>query len=217
MNGPRSSRSAGAFVRPRAARILVLMLALLALSAAPAAARGAVRLPAPVPGPAPAGVPVAPPTTAGAARCPDGALPVAELSAARARAAIRCLLGHERSMVGAGALKPLRLLTRAAKAHTAAMVSGAWFGHVSPLSDTFRDRLRREGLAPRFAGETLAWGCGDETTPAHAVAGWLGSPPHRAVILSRRYTHSGVGFRRVAAPVAQCAPGVTWTLVVAGF
>jgi hypothetical protein len=42
-------------------------------------------------------------------------------------------------------------------------------------------------------GETLSWGAGLCSTPASIVAGWLDSPSHRRVMLSRRYVEVGVG------------------------
>jgi len=41
-------------------------------------------------------------------------------------------------------------------------------------------------------GEVLAQG-GRTFTPAQAVRAWMGSPPHRRILLSRRFTHAGAG------------------------
>lgn len=41
-------------------------------------------------------------------------------------------------------------------------------------------------------GETLAWGSGPRGAPRAIVAAWLRSPPHRAVLLSRRYREIGL-------------------------
>jgi uncharacterized protein YkwD len=45
----------------------------------------------------------------------------------------------------------------------------------------------------RWAGETLAYG---RVTPARMVRMWMHSPGHRAILLSRRATHVGIGAAR---------------------
>ena len=33
-------------------------------------------------------------------------------------------------------------------------------------------------------GQNIAWGTGSDTTPAHIVAAWMASPPHREIMLT---------------------------------
>jgi uncharacterized protein YkwD len=77
------------------------------------------------------------------------------------------------------------------------MVARAYFSHVSPSGSSFADRLRRVGYARAqcawSAGETLAWGTGDMRSPASRVAGWMQSPPHRAILLSPSFREAGIG------------------------
>ena len=43
------------------------------------------------------------------------------------------------------------------------------------------------------AGEALAWGSGRQATPRGIVYAWMHSPPHRAVLLGRKYRDVGIG------------------------
>ena len=43
------------------------------------------------------------------------------------------------------------------------------------------------------AGENIAWGQGDLSTPRSIVAAWMASPGHRANILNGEYTQIGLG------------------------
>lgn len=115
-------------------------------------------------------------------------------SKARMRRAIRCVINQQRARNGLNPLAANRLLARAANRHAADMARHNYFSHVS-LSGT--DPLRRVRAAGwrRGVGETLAWGCGPQASPAAIVAGWLGSPSHRAIILGRGRV-VGIGYDR---------------------
>jgi uncharacterized protein YkwD len=56
---------------------------------------------------------------------------------------------------------------------------------------TLSPLLRR--CEARWAGETLAYG---RVTPRRMVRMWMQSPGHRAILLSRRATHVGIGAAR---------------------
>jgi uncharacterized protein YkwD len=84
-------------------------------------------------------------------------------------------------------LKPLaqhQTLQRSATAFAHRLVRTDRFAH-----DT---RIRVPGTRFRRLGEALAQG-GPAFTPADAVRAWMGSPPHRRLLLSRRFTHAGAG------------------------
>jgi uncharacterized protein YkwD len=128
------------------------------------------------------------------------------------RRAVRCLVNDERA---GRDLRPLRrdeALGKAARRHADDMVERGYFAHERPGS-TLRGRLRDAGWDGAAAAEAIAWGCGSLGTPRAIVDGWLGSPPHRAILLGR-YNRSGIGLA-VGAPEPTDCPGAgTWVLDV---
>jgi len=58
---------------------------------------------------------------------------------------------------------------------------------------TLASRLKLVGYAYRSSGENVAEGY---TSGAALMASWMTSPPHRANILSAKYTETGVGMAR---------------------
>jgi uncharacterized protein YkwD len=76
-------------------------------------------------------------------------------------------------------------------------VSSKVYSHRMMRSDYF-GHLPRIPVASRwhFAGETLAWHRGWRLSPRRTVWAWMGSPSHRAILLSRRFTRIGVGRTR---------------------
>lgn len=55
--------------------------------------------------------------------------------------------------------------------------------------------MRRDVLAHSTAaqGEVLEWHTGSRDRVNHTVMSWLGSPPHRALLLSDRFHRAGAG------------------------
>jgi uncharacterized protein YkwD len=129
---------------------------------------------------------------------------------ARARAGALCLVNAARAVVGIRHLRSDSRLKRAAVAQAHDMSRRHYFAHQRPGGPSLRARLRARGYRDARFGEAIAWGCGTLSTPAATVRGWLASPPHRAIVLSRAFTRVGVGFAR-GAPVA-CAGGAVWVL-----
>jgi uncharacterized protein YkwD len=153
-----------------------------------------VDLPVPVPIPTPPSPPPTPRPPRGD-ECSDAeALPPRVHPARLARATV-CLVNHERRRRDLRPLRPERRLRLAAGRHARDMVARSYFAHRSPGGANVVDRLRDSGyLRGRgaFVGETLAWGSGPRAAPRAIVAAWLASPPHRAVLLSRRYREIGI-------------------------
>ena len=58
---------------------------------------------------------------------------------------------------------------------------------------TLASRLKLVGYPYRSSGENVAEGY---TSGAAVMAAWMMSPPHRANILSAKYTETGVGMAR---------------------
>jgi uncharacterized protein YkwD len=132
------------------------------------------------------------------------------------RATVTCLVNAERVSRGLPALRTAGLLRDAAIRHSADMVRRGYFGHVTPTGLGVRARLARFGIRPMSAGENIAWGMGDESTAATIVSGWMHSASHRANILSRRYTHTGIGIVLGAPGHATAAETATFTQLFAG-
>ena len=99
-------------------------------------------------------------------------------------------------------LRPLRLngeLTDAAAEHSVEMGSDGYFRHTSFDGTPFWKRIRRfysaSGHDYWSVGENLLWST-ENLDPGAAVAEWMGSPPHRANILSPRWHEIGIAVAR---------------------
>jgi uncharacterized protein YkwD len=95
-------------------------------------------------------------------------------------------------------LTPLRRnadLTRAAQLQAEQMAAAGKLAHEVPGSryPTLASRLRLIGYQYRTVGENVAEGY---TSGAALMAGWMTSAPHRANVLSARFTETGVGMAR---------------------
>jgi uncharacterized protein YkwD len=128
---------------------------------------------------------------ASAAACP-GAASRPEAGAQYSRA-VRCLLNQQRAQAGLAPLASDRRLARAALGFSHAMVRQQFFDHVSPTGSTMDQRIRAAGYSGGRVGETIAWGAGPLAAPAAIVQAWMQSPPHRAIIMDRRFDQVGLG------------------------
>jgi uncharacterized protein YkwD len=88
---------------------------------------------------------------------------------------------------GLAMLRPSFSLFVSAKLYARRMIRSDYFGHQASIPVASRFRL---------AGETLAWHSGWRLSPRRTVGQWMGSPSHRAVLLSSRFTRIGVGRAR---------------------
>jgi uncharacterized protein YkwD len=135
------------------------------------------------------------------AACPDADVAAGDAGAV---AATLCLLNEQRADHGLGAFTESSTLDRAAGGYAADMVDRRFFDHVSPGGGTMMDRIKAAGwVAPGSwsAGENIAWGTGELSTPAAIVDGWMHSAGHRANILNGTFTQIGIGIA-AAAPQA---------------
>lgn len=132
--------------------------------------------------------------------CADVTLDPAPENLDRVREAIRCLVNHERSERGLGALTVNATLLRAGEWRARDMISRGWFGHVSPGGENTPAYLRRLGYVRRnrsfLVGENLAWGEQRFASPLATVRGWMLSRSHRANVLKPGYREIGVGLVR---------------------
>ena len=119
-------------------------------------------------------------------------------------------------------LRPLRFslaLSRAAEFHSRDMARRGYFSHNSANGAAFWRRVQRfypsAGYRSWAVGENLVWASPD-LSAASAMSMWMGSPPHRANLLSRQWREIGL-----AAVHAPSAPGVFGghpvTIVTANF
>jgi uncharacterized protein YkwD len=124
-----------------------------------------------------------------------------------------CLVNQERAANGLGAVSEDARLTAASTAFSNRMVAEQFFDHVAPDGSTLVQRLTTVGYivdgADWSAGENIAWGQGDLSTPRSIVAAWMASPGHRANILDGDYTQMGLGL--AAGSPVDPAWGATYT------
>jgi uncharacterized protein YkwD len=156
---------------------------------------------------------------AASSSCPGAELVAGAQPGADAEAAVACVVNQERRSRGLPVLDGDRALVRAGRRHAADMVRREYFSHVSPAGQTLAARLRAAGYIAGgswAAGEVLAWGTGERSTPAAVVAAWMRSPGHRRVLLGSRYRDIGVGSVRgtptgaAGGATYAAALGVTW-------
>jgi uncharacterized protein YkwD len=124
------------------------------------------------------------------------------------RSAVLCLVNERRARRGLGALRADARVTRAAGRHARDMAARRYFAHQRPGGPDLGDRMSAAGVRYRAVGEAIAYGCGRRATPRATVRAWMNSPPHRDILLSRRYGTAGVGVAD-RAPV-KCRGGATW-------
>jgi uncharacterized protein YkwD len=125
-------------------------------------------------------------------------------------AATLCVVNRLRSAYGLHPLRANRALSHVAASQVTSMVRRDYFADVGPSGQTPLSLVAVTAYALHAAefavGENIAWGTGSYTTPAHIVAEWMNSPPHREVMLSAEYRNAGVAVTP-AVPAVLYAPG----------
>jgi uncharacterized YkwD family protein len=92
----------------------------------------------------------------------------------------------------AAGLSPLAVdpaLANTARLKSKDMVQNNYFSHQSPTYGSPFDMMKQFGISYRTAGENIA--CNQSVQAAHEAL--MNSPGHRANILSKDYTHIGIG------------------------
>jgi uncharacterized protein YkwD len=157
----------------------------------------------------------APAAPAANARCAHARSAAAQLSPTAARRALLCLVNGERRRHGAPRVRAAGRLRVAATRHSADMAANDYFAHDAPSGATVTDRVRATGYlddARSWAlGETIAWSRGQAATPLGVLRMFLGSSPHRAILLDPSFRDLGVGIAR-GAPAGPEAGALTVTL-----
>ncbi len=101
------------------------------------------------------------------------------------------LTNAERAENGLAPLKVDGELSKVAREKSKDMSTNKYFDHNSPTYGSPFDMMKKFGITYRTAGENIAMG---QRTPTEVVNAWMNSSGHRANILSKNFTHIGVGY-----------------------
>jgi uncharacterized YkwD family protein len=99
------------------------------------------------------------------------------------------LVNKERTSAGLAPLEVDAQLTATARLKSKDMVDNNYFSHDSPTYGSPFDMMKKFGISYRSSGENIA--CNQNVQAAHQAL--MNSPGHRANILSKDFTHIGVG------------------------
>lgn len=114
------------------------------------------------------------------------------------------LVNIERKKVGLKALQMDENVRNVARLKSEDMRKKNYFDHISPTYGSPFEMLKTYSISYKSAGENIAKG---QTSPEAVVKAWMNSPGHRANILSKNFTHMGVGY---------VASGSYWTQMFIG-
>jgi uncharacterized protein YkwD len=133
---------------------------------------------------------------AGQFACRGATLLPTRASAAAIDAATLCLIDQVRAAHHLLPLRSNRELGTVAGSQVASMVRWDYFADVRPSGQTPLSLVFVTAYPAHSAGiavgQNIAWGTGEDTTPAHIVAAWMASTPHRELILDPEYRDAGV-------------------------
>ncbi len=101
------------------------------------------------------------------------------------------LVNIERQKAGLTPLKIDQELSKVAMLKSEDMKKKGYFSHTSPTYGTPFDMLKQFNIKYTTAGENIAKG---QKTAEAVVDAWMNSDGHRRNILSKSFTHIGVGF-----------------------
>lgn len=99
------------------------------------------------------------------------------------------MVNKDRAAAGLPALKISSALTTNARLHSEDMAKNNFFSHTSPTRGSFSQRVKGSGIKYSAAGENIA----RYNSVEKAQAGLMNSEGHRANILSKTFTHVGIG------------------------
>lgn len=103
---------------------------------------------------------------------------------------VLALVNRERANAGCAPVTLDTRLSAAALAHSEDMARRNYFSHTAPDGTTFDERIEQAGYSWSTAAENIAAG---QATPAQVMSAWMGSPGHKANILSCDFTQMGLG------------------------
>ena len=105
------------------------------------------------------------------------------------------LVNKERSSRGLQLLTAHTKLSNVARTKSQDMIDNKYFSHTSPKYGSPFNMMESFGLRFSAAGENIAYG---QQTAAEVVKVWMNSPGHRANILSKSFSHIGVGAAKMS-------------------
>ncbi len=118
-------------------------------------------------------------------------IPAKDTAASSYESEVVRLVNVERQKNGLAPLKEDWQLSRVARYKSQDMKDKGYFSHTSPTYGSPFQMMKSFGISYRSAGENIAKG---QSTPAAVVNAWMNSSGHRANILSKSFTHIGVGY-----------------------
>lgn len=133
---------------------------------------------------------VSAPSASAAASCDDIDAQPSLVGPARAAAAVSCLVNHERTTLGLGALGVDGKLAQTAQTFSLDMALRNFFDHVSPDGTDPGDRIEAVGFDWLAYGENIAYG---QQTPREVMTAWLASEGHCQNIFKPEFTVAGYG------------------------
>jgi uncharacterized protein YkwD len=80
-----------------------------------------------------------------------------------------------------------------ARSHSTRMATKRFFSHEDPKFGGPDNRLSTAGIAWRRCGENIFEEYGERDPVQSAIRGWMQSSGHRKNILTREFTHTGIG------------------------
>jgi uncharacterized protein YkwD len=139
------------------------------------------------------------PTAAVTAATPDpralAVAPSAALTPAQAVSRMVAMVNADRAGAGLRPLRPDTRMMQIAQVRADTMARENRMSHVSKAGVSVFDLIRASKVTWYVAGENIAWT--DWPALADSVRetnrGWMGSPSHRAIILSTQFNYIGIG------------------------
>jgi uncharacterized protein YkwD len=134
----------------------------------------------------------------------------ADLTVSGAEAEMVRLLNAERAKAGLVAYRVDPRLSAIARARSTDMATKGYFSHTQPDGRNVFDLINSAKVTWYAAGEIIAWNSWG-TLAESAVAGknaWMGSPGHRAIVMSGTYNYFGIGLAVDAATGKKLWTGV---------
>ncbi len=139
--------------------------------------------PTTIPTKAPTSIPTLAPTSAPAASA------VSNLSGLESQTVT--LINDERKRQGLGELGVDGALTTAARRHAKDMCDHNNFSHTGTDGSNFTTRSKDAGYGGFAVGEVIGW---NHTSAESIFNGWMGSPPHKEILMKGDISKIGVGW-----------------------